>query len=49
MTGVCFSDNEYDDELTFEQLASAYKDLCIKSEEVCKTGEKQKVVINQLK
>jgi predicted RNase H-like nuclease (RuvC/YqgF family) len=50
MTGVCFSDTEScDDELTYEELASAYKDLCIKSEEVCRTGEKQKVVINQLK
>jgi hypothetical protein len=50
LTRVCYSDSDSDDEeVTFEQLASTYKELCIKSEEVCRTNEKQKVIIDQLK
>jgi hypothetical protein len=50
LTGVCYSDTDYDDEeVTFEQLASTYKELCFKSEEVCRTNEKQKVIINELR
>ncbi|KAK2396121.1 gag-protease polyprotein [Trifolium repens] len=50
MTGVCFSDNDScDEELTYEELASAYKELCIRSEEVCRTNVEQEIVINQLK
>jgi hypothetical protein len=50
MTGVCSLDTEsYDEDLTFEELASAYKNLCFKSEDVCRTSEQQKAVINQLK
>jgi hypothetical protein len=38
MTGVCFSDNDLcDDQFTYEELASGYKDLYLKSEEVCRT------------
>ncbi|KAK2358620.1 gag-protease polyprotein [Trifolium repens] len=50
MTGVCFSDNDScDEDLTYEELASAYKQLCIRSEEVCKKNVEQEIVINQLK
>jgi hypothetical protein len=50
MTDVCVSDNEScDEEITFGQLASDYKDLYIKSEELSKIAENQKVIINQLK
>jgi SepF-like predicted cell division protein (DUF552 family) len=50
MTGVCFSDNDScDEELTYEELASAYKKLYIRSEEVCRTNVEQEIVINQLK
>ncbi|KAK2421589.1 gag-protease polyprotein [Trifolium repens] len=50
LTRVCYYDSDSDDEeVTFEQLASTYKELCIKSEEVCRTNEKQKVIIDQLK
>jgi predicted RNase H-like nuclease (RuvC/YqgF family) len=50
MTGVCNSDTEScDEELTYEELASAYKELYIRSEEVCRTNVEQEAVINQLK
>ncbi|WJX28187.1 beta-glucosidase [Trifolium repens] len=50
LTGVCNSDTEScDEELTYEELASAYKELCIRSEEVCRTNVEQEAVINQLK
>ena len=50
MTSVCDYDTEsYDEELTYEELASAYKELCIRSEEVCRKNTKQEIVINQLK
>ncbi|KAK2396391.1 hypothetical protein QL285_058047 [Trifolium repens] len=50
MTGVCNSDTEScDEELTYEELASAYKELCIRSKEVCRTNIEQEAVINQLK
>ncbi|KAK2359883.1 gag-protease polyprotein [Trifolium repens] len=50
MTGVCFSDNDScDEDLTYEELASAYKDLCIRSEEVCRKNTELEIAINQLK
>ncbi|CAJ2633234.1 uncharacterized protein LOC123890825 [Trifolium pratense] len=49
LTGVCTSDNEScDEELTYEELADSYKELCLKSEEVCRILEKQKKTIAQL-
>ena len=50
MTGVCFSDNDScDEDLTYKELASAYKELCIRSEKICRTNVEQEIVINQLK
>ncbi|KAK2429199.1 gag-protease polyprotein [Trifolium repens] len=50
MTGVCLSDNEScDEDLTYEELASAYRKLCIKSEEVCRKNTQLETTINQLK
>jgi predicted nuclease with TOPRIM domain len=50
VTGVCFSNNDScDGELTYKELASAYKDLCIRSEEVCRKVVEQKAHIDQLK
>ncbi|PNX91973.1 gag-protease polyprotein [Trifolium pratense] len=49
LTGVYMSDEEScDEELTFDALAASYKELCIRSEEVCRTNEKQKKVIDVL-
>ena len=49
MTDVCSTDVDSDDEeLTFNELASVYKKLSIKSEELCRINEEQKVVISQL-
>src|SRR4051812_48024671 len=45
LTGVCNSD---EDELSFEELATSYRKLCIRSAEVCQQGEKQKKYIAQL-
>ncbi|KAK2368014.1 gag-protease polyprotein [Trifolium repens] len=50
MTGVCFSDNDScDDEFTYEELAFMYKNMYLKSEEVCITVVEQKNHIEQLK
>ncbi|KAK2435400.1 gag-protease polyprotein [Trifolium repens] len=50
MTGVCLSDNEScDEDLTYEELASAYRKLCIRSEEVCRKNAELETTINQLK
>ncbi|KAI5429240.1 hypothetical protein KIW84_034020 [Lathyrus oleraceus] len=49
LTGRWGSDEDSsDDEVTFEELATTYKNLCIKSAEVCKQVESQKKVITQL-
>ncbi|PNX67012.1 gag-protease polyprotein, partial [Trifolium pratense] len=41
LTGVCISDSEScDDEVTYEELATTYKDLHSRSIEVCKALEK---------
>jgi uncharacterized protein YpuA (DUF1002 family) len=49
LTGVYMSDEEScDEELTFDVLAASYKELCIRSEEVCRTNEKQKKLIAEL-
>ncbi|MCI55798.1 envelope-like protein, partial [Trifolium medium] len=37
-----------DEDVSYEELAASYKELCIRSEEVCKIGEKHKKVIAQL-
>ncbi|CAJ2661591.1 unnamed protein product [Trifolium pratense] len=50
LTGIVTSDTESDDgEVTYEELAESYKELCSKSEEICRVIEKQKVTINELK
>ncbi|CAJ2671533.1 unnamed protein product [Trifolium pratense] len=50
LTGIVTSDTESDDgEVTYEELAASYKELCLKSEEICRVIEKQKVTINELK
>ncbi|CAJ2636000.1 unnamed protein product [Trifolium pratense] len=50
LTGIITSDTESDDgEVTYEELAASYKELCLKSEEICRVIEKQKVTINELK
>ncbi|MCI32837.1 gag-pol polyprotein, partial [Trifolium medium] len=49
LTGICMSDAEsYDEELTYDELPDSYKELCLKSEEVCRTLGKQKKIIAQL-
>ncbi|PNX60492.1 gag-protease polyprotein, partial [Trifolium pratense] len=49
LTGVCTSDIEScDEELTFDELAESYRELCLKSEEVCRVSEKQKETITKL-
>ncbi|PNX59190.1 gag-protease polyprotein, partial [Trifolium pratense] len=49
LTGVCTSDTEScDEELTFDELAKSYRELCLKSEEVCRVSEKQKEIITKL-
>ncbi|CAJ2638184.1 unnamed protein product [Trifolium pratense] len=49
LTGVCTSDTEScDEELTFDELAESYRELCLKSEEVCRVSEKQKETITKL-
>ncbi|WJX56910.1 hypothetical protein P8452_42523 [Trifolium repens] len=50
MTGVCFSDNDScDEDLTYEELATTYRNLCIRSEEVCRKNAELETTINQLK
>lgn len=49
LIGICDSDEDSDyEELTFEELAKSYKELCLISEEACKLGEDQKKTISQL-
>ncbi|PNX60032.1 gag-protease polyprotein, partial [Trifolium pratense] len=49
LTSVCTSDTEScDEELTFDELAKSYRELCLKSEEVCRVSEKQKEIITKL-
>jgi len=46
---VCDSDSDTSEgELTFDELASSYKELCIRSAEVCQEGVKQKNLIIKL-
>ena len=50
MKGKYVSDEESSDvELTFDELATSYRELCLRSAEVCQEGEKQKALITQLK
>ncbi|MCI57201.1 envelope-like protein, partial [Trifolium medium] len=37
-----------DEDLTYDEIAASYKELCIRSEEVCKAPEKQKKITVQL-
>jgi hypothetical protein len=49
LTSVCASDDDSSgDELTFDELAASYKELCVKSAEVRVQGEKQKNLIKEL-
>src|SRR3954468_9997438 len=49
LTGICNSDEDFrKDELTVEELACSYRELCIKCAEVCQQGEDQKNYIAQL-
>jgi len=49
LIGTGMSDAESgDEELTYEELATSYQELYIKSEDMCKFLEKQKKTINQL-
>ncbi|MCI62998.1 gag-pol polyprotein, partial [Trifolium medium] len=48
LTGICMSDAEScNEEVSYDELAASYKELCIRSEEVCKALEKQKKIIAQ--
>lgn len=50
LIGRCNSDEEScDDELTYDELATSYRELCLRSAEVVQLGEKQKKMITQLK
>src|SRR4051812_8566176 len=50
LTSACESDDGYsEDVLTFDELATSYKELYAKSTEVCKQVEKQKRLIKELK
>jgi chromosome segregation ATPase len=49
LTSVCVSEDDTSaDELTFDELAAAYKKLCTTSAEVRAQGEKQKKLIKEL-
>ncbi|XP_058726445.1 uncharacterized protein LOC131597794 [Vicia villosa] len=49
LTSIYASDDDSsEDELTFDELAASYKELCVRSAEVCKQGEKQKKLIKEL-
>ena len=48
MTGRCLSDSDSDDDVSYNKLAATYKELCIKSGELCKTNEEQRKTIAQL-
>lgn len=49
LTGRYESDEDScDKELSYEELADSYRELCIRSEEVCLLGEKHKKIISQL-
>ncbi|PNX88617.1 gag-protease polyprotein [Trifolium pratense] len=46
LTGIVTSDTEScDGEVTYEELADSYRELYLKSEEICRVIEKQKVTI----
>ncbi|CAJ2673932.1 unnamed protein product [Trifolium pratense] len=50
LTGTITSDTKScDGEVTYEELADSYRELCLKSGEICRVIEKQKVTINKLK
>ena len=48
-TGRCESNEDsWIEDVSYEELTDSYKELCTRSEEVCKIGEKQKRIITQL-
>lgn len=48
LTGRYESDEDScDEELSYEELATSYREICIRSENVCQLGEKQKKIILQ--
>ena len=42
------NEDSCDEEVSYDELVASYKELCIRSEEVCQLGEKQKKIISQL-
>ncbi|MCI94768.1 gag-pol polyprotein related, partial [Trifolium medium] len=45
LSGTCMSDAESsDEEVSYDELAASNKELCIRSEEVCRALEKQKKI-----
>ncbi len=49
LTGTCTSDTESNTgDVTYEELAASYRDLCKKSAELCRSQEKQKRLILEL-
>ncbi|PNX54502.1 gag-protease polyprotein, partial [Trifolium pratense] len=49
LTGIYTSETEScDEELSYDELAESYRELCLRSEEVCRALEKQKETISQL-
>ncbi|GAU26327.1 hypothetical protein TSUD_56250 [Trifolium subterraneum] len=48
MTGKCESDSDSDEDVSYNKHAATYKELCIKSGELCKTNEEQRKTIAQL-
>ncbi|XP_045792093.1 uncharacterized protein LOC123886861 [Trifolium pratense] len=49
LTGICaYETDSCEEELTYDELADSYRELCLKSEEVCRTLEKQKETISKL-
>ncbi|PNX60038.1 gag-protease polyprotein, partial [Trifolium pratense] len=49
LTGICASETDSrEEELTYDGLADSYRELCLKSEEVCRTLERQNETISKL-
>ncbi|KAK2444414.1 hypothetical protein QL285_015442 [Trifolium repens] len=42
------SEDSCDEDASYEELASSYRELCVRSAELCKIGEKQQRIIAQL-
>ncbi|PNX81934.1 gag-protease polyprotein [Trifolium pratense] len=49
LTSICASETDScDEELSYDEFANSYRELCLRSEEVCRNSEKQKEIISQL-